>query len=261
MNAAALFVSRFKRQTGGPGMFAHIAGRIGPAPQPTLSSGLTDPDPLWPAMEHAMREALSGWHAAGELPALEVVISQVLIHPVDSNARSFVLALQAALWRLAGREVHRCQVLIAPLDMDLPHGLQSLLDAGHVEQASELLAALDAPDPRLHRRLLLEVALTHDTGHLIAALFCRDPARAEAALAEVVAAERASLCHDLQAPAESTWQRQRQERSLARLDGPLGCDRASAAETLRLLREVGGDARRGFGYDWRLKQAIIAALR
>lgn len=221
-----LFRAQVKLQAASPSMFVRLRGTLAPAPSPSVSCPLHDDrgEP-WPGMETAMAAAQQRWHAEGRYPPVAIRVRSFTTHAVDTSARAFEAAVRALLLvALTDRPPPSwCRVYTAPAAGPLPDGLTTLIDAGHVEQAAELLLALQPTQRRQLQRFIQELRLIEDP-HLFARLIgVLLPAQGPTALRASVVELRTDLYDRLSQRSPKTWggSDQYRARALERLSAPI----------------------------------------
>jgi len=98
----ANFDYRFKKQSGGPGMYAHITGWIEPTDEPFVFEnrvvGGAIPKEYIPACEKGFREAMESGKLSGyPVTGVKVVLEGGSYHPIDSSELAFRSACHQAL--------------------------------------------------------------------------------------------------------------------------------------------------------------------
>ncbi|BAY77714.1 translation elongation factor G [Nostoc linckia NIES-25] len=98
----ATFDYRFKKQSGGPGMYAHIIGWIEPTDEPFVFEnrvvGGAIPKEYIPACEKGFREAMESGKLSGyPVTGVKVVLEGGSYHPIDSSELAFRSASHQAL--------------------------------------------------------------------------------------------------------------------------------------------------------------------
>ncbi|MBW4613955.1 MAG: elongation factor G [Desmonostoc vinosum HA7617-LM4] len=98
----ATFNYRLKKQSGGPGQYAHITGWIEPADEPFVFEnrvvGGAIPKEYIPACEKGLREAMqSGMLEGYPVTGIKVVLEGGSYHPIDSSELAFRSAAHQAL--------------------------------------------------------------------------------------------------------------------------------------------------------------------
>ncbi|MBD2505496.1 elongation factor G [Anabaena azotica] len=98
----ATFDYRFKKQSGGPGQYAHITGWIEPTDEPFIFEnrvvGGAIPKEYIPACEKGFREAMQSGQLEGyPVTGVKVVLDGGSYHPIDSSELAFRLASHQAI--------------------------------------------------------------------------------------------------------------------------------------------------------------------
>ncbi|MDZ8094932.1 MAG: elongation factor G [Nostoc sp. DedQUE05] len=98
----ATFDYRFKKQSGGPGQYAHITGWIEPTDQPFVFenrvAGGAIPKEYIPACEKGFREAMQSGQLEGyPVTGVKVVLDGGSYHPIDSSELAFRSASHQAI--------------------------------------------------------------------------------------------------------------------------------------------------------------------
>jgi elongation factor G len=98
----ATFDYRFKKQSGGPGQYAHITGWIEPTDQPFVFEnrvvGGAIPKEYIPACEKGFREAMQSGQLEGyPVTGVKVVLDGGSYHPIDSSELAFRSASHQAI--------------------------------------------------------------------------------------------------------------------------------------------------------------------
>ncbi|BAZ27965.1 translation elongation factor G [Cylindrospermum sp. NIES-4074] len=102
INQRATFDYRLKKQSGGPGQFAHITGWIEPTNEPFVFEnrvvGGAIPKEYIPACEKGFREAIASGQLEGyPVTGVKVVLEGGSYHPIDSSELAFRSAAHQAL--------------------------------------------------------------------------------------------------------------------------------------------------------------------
>jgi elongation factor G len=126
ISEAATFDYRLKKQSGGPGMFAHVTGRIEPCNEPfgfeNRVIGGAIPKSFIPACEKGFRDAI----ASGVLEGYPVINVKVILdggssHPIDSSEMAFRLAARQAFEQVFARAKPHLLEPIMRVEVETPH--------------------------------------------------------------------------------------------------------------------------------------------
>jgi elongation factor G len=130
---AAEFNTRFKKQTGGAGQFAHIVGRFEPIPEGSAETFLFDdqvvggrvPRQFIPAVEKGFRESiLKGTVAGYPVVGLQVILTDGQYHEVDSSELAFQTVARQAFRENFARTRPVLLEPIMKLEIECPEAAQ-----------------------------------------------------------------------------------------------------------------------------------------
>jgi elongation factor G len=142
---SANFDYRFKKQSGGPGMFARVIGRIEPSDESFVFEncvvGGAIPKEYIPACELGFREAIAkGFLLGYPVIGVKVILSGGAYHPCDSSEMAFRLAAQQAFEEaFAFAEPHLLEPIMR-VDVETPNDYVGRIQ-GDLSARRGLLAA------------------------------------------------------------------------------------------------------------------------